>query len=74
MPKNDNRKDEGPPTPVQESRVDFSSPEWEKRSRVDFAGTSQPLPESPLVALKPHTSNDKNSKRESGAHQSNPER
>ena len=50
MPKNDNREAKGSPTPVQESRVDFASPEWEKRSRVDFAGTGQPLPESPLVA------------------------
>ena len=74
MPKNDNHKDKGSPTPVQESRVDFASPEWEKRSRVDFAGTGQPLPESPLVALKPHTSNDKDSKQESGANQSTPKR
>lgn len=74
MPENDNREAKGSPAPVQESRVDFASPEWEKRSRVDFAGTGQPLPESPLVALKPHTSNDKNSKQESGANQSDPKR
>ena len=31
MQKNDNRKDKDSPTPVQESRVDLSSPEWEKK-------------------------------------------
>ena len=74
MSKNDNREAKDSPTPVQESRVDFASHEWEKRSRVDFAGTGQPLPESPLVALKPHTPNDKNSKQESGANQTNSKR
>ena len=74
MPKNDNREAKGSPTPAIKSRVDFSSPEWEKRSRVDFAGTGQPLPESPLVALKPHIPNDKNSKQESGANQTNSKR
>jgi hypothetical protein len=73
MPKNDNRKDKDSPTPVQESRVDLSSPEWEKRSRVDFAGSDQPLPVSPLVALEPHSPSDKDSKQASGTNQSKSE-
>lgn len=66
MPKRSNRREKGSPTVVEEDRADIFSPEWEKRSRVDFANSSKPLPESPLVTLKPHTPNDKNTKRESG--------
>ena len=73
MPKNDNRRDKGSPTPVEKARVDLFSPEWEKRSRVDFPRSGQPLPESPLVVLKPHPTNDKNTKQESGTNQSQSE-
>ena len=66
MPKNDNPKDNGSPTPIRESRVDLFSPEWEKKTRVDFANSGRPLPESPLVTLKPHAPSDENPERESG--------
>ena len=30
------------------------SPEWTRKTRVDFRSTGKPLPDSPLVTLKPH--------------------
>ena len=56
MPKNDNREAKGSPTPIEEARVDTHSRDWEERTRVDFPPrpANVPLPESPLVTLKPH--------------------
>ena len=74
MPKKNERKDTSTPRLAQESRVDFFSPEWEKKTRVDFANSGKPLPESPLVTLKPHTQNGKNTRRESGTNRADSNR
>ena len=56
MSKNSNHKDKRSQTRIEEPRVDTYSRDWEERTRIDLPPRPDnlPLPESPLVTLKPH--------------------
>ena len=56
MSKNSNQKDKRSQTRIEEPRVDTYSRDWEERTRIDLPPRPDnlPLPESPLVTLKPH--------------------